>query len=221
MKPSVQSAMRRSCEAGDYAELADTDPKTRGLAPCRVIKQQSHRPAEILRECNGALYVENGSIVSRSGTVKTASGGVLLGVKLIGGRDTDRYAIDSVTGELHGFMPKPPCKRTMQNSSELAESHRFLTVTDEAISLTAQIETHVSKDAIIPERKSNLPLPNAMSLDDFEALITPPRLSAPYAVYGYGPAVYPLRVKSPNQIEPALRADRVKRSTPYPLFLER
>ena len=102
-------------------------------------------------------------------------------------------------------MAKPPCKQTMQNSSELAESHRFLTVTDEAIPLTAQTETHVSKDAIIPERKSNLPLPNAMSLDDFEALITPPRLSAPYAVYGYGPAVYPLRVKSPNQIEPALR----------------
>ena len=132
MKPSAQPAMRRSCEAGDYAELADDDPKTRGLAPRRVIKQQSHRPAEILREYDETLYVENGSIISRSGTVKTASGGTLLGVKLVGGRDSDLYAIDSVTGELHGFMPKPPCKQTMQNSSELAESHRHLKVKVEA-----------------------------------------------------------------------------------------
>ena len=107
-----------------------------------MIKQQSHRPAEILREYNGALYVENGSIVPRSGTVKTASGGTLLGVKLIGGRDTDLYAIDSVTGELHGFMPKPPRKQTMQNSYELAESHRSLTVTDEVNIPTAQTEIH-------------------------------------------------------------------------------
>ena len=89
MKPSAQPTMRRSCEAGDYAELAEADPKTHGLAPRRVIKQQSHRPAEILREYDKALYVENGSIVPRSGTVKTASGGTLLGVKLIVRRDTD------------------------------------------------------------------------------------------------------------------------------------
>ena len=61
-------------------------------------------------------------------------------------------------------MPKPPCKNTMQNSHELAESHRPLTVTDEVIPLSAQTEMHVSKDAIITERKSNLPLPNARRL---------------------------------------------------------
>ena len=89
MKPSAQPTMRRSCEAGDYAELADALPKVRGVAPYRTIKPQTHRPAEILREYDGALYVENGSIVPRSGTVSTTSQGVLLGVKLIGGRDTD------------------------------------------------------------------------------------------------------------------------------------
>ena len=143
-------------EAGDYAELADAMPKVRGVAPYHAIKQQTHRPVEILREYDGALYVENGSIVPRSGTVKTTSQSRLLGVKLVGGRDTDLYAIDSVTGELHGFMPKPPCKQTMQNSHELAESHRSLTVTDEVNSLTAHTEIHASKDTIIPERKSNL-----------------------------------------------------------------
>ena len=85
MKPSAQPEMRRSCEAGDYAVATDADPKAHGLAPRRVIKQQSYRSAEILREYDEALYVENGSIVPRSGTVKTASGRVLLGVKLIGG----------------------------------------------------------------------------------------------------------------------------------------
>ena len=156
--------MRRSCEAGDYAELADADPKTHGLAFGRVIKQQSYRPAEILREYNGALNVKNGSIVPRSGTVKTACEGILLGVKLIGGRDTDLYAIDSVTEELHGFMPKPSCKQTMQNSYELAESHRSLTVTDEVNPLTAQTAIHASKDAVIPDRKRNLPLPRLTTL---------------------------------------------------------
>ena len=131
MKPSDQPTMRRSCEAGDYAELAEAMPKVRGVAPYRAIKLLTHRPAETLREYDEALYVENGSIVPRSGTVKTTSGRLLFGVKPIGGRDTDLYAIDTVTGELHGFMPKPPCKKTMQNSPELAESHRPLTVTDE------------------------------------------------------------------------------------------
>ena len=58
----------------------------------------------------------------RSGTVKTTSQGTHLGVKLVGNRDTDLYAIDSVTGELHSFKPKPPCMHTMRNSYELAES---------------------------------------------------------------------------------------------------
>ena len=78
------------------------------------------------------LYVENGLIVPRSGTVKNAREGQLLGVKLIGGRDTDQYVIDPVTGELHGFMVDQNCKQTMQNSSELAESHRHLKVKVEA-----------------------------------------------------------------------------------------
>ena len=220
MKPSVQSAMRRSCEAGDYAELADADPKTHGLAPRCVIKQQSHRPAEILRECNGALYVENGSIVSRSGTVKTASEGILLGVKLIGGRDTDLYAIDSVTGELHGFMPKPPCKKTMQNSFELAESHRTLTVTDEVNPPTAQTEIHVSKDTIIPERKSNLPLPHTLPLSEVEALMTSSPSYATTGRFWYGGCACPLRAKSPNKIEPTLRrpiGSYGPNRTPYPM----
>ena len=156
-----------------------------------------------VREYDEALYVENGSIVPRSGTVKTTSGELLFGVKPIGGRDTDLYAIDTVTGELHGFMPKPPSKKTMQHSSELAESHRPLTVTDEVN--TAQTEKHAFKDAIIPERKSNLPLPKPMSLDDFATLIAPRHLSAPYAVCGYGTAVYPLGTQIPNGIESTLR----------------
>ena len=65
---SVQKAMRRSCEARDYAELANAVPKARGLAS-RVIKLNSHRPSEIWREYDEALYVENGSIFQRSGTV--------------------------------------------------------------------------------------------------------------------------------------------------------
>ena len=170
-----------------------------------MIKQQLYRPAEILREYDGALYVENGSIVPRSGTVKTARQGKLLGVKLVGGRDTDLYAIDSVTGELHGFMPKPPCKQTMQNSSELAESHRFLTVTVEANPSSAQTATPASKDAIIPERKSNLPLPNTLSLDDFEALITPCRPSTRPAAASYEVGACPKGAKSLSRIEPTLR----------------
>ena len=205
MKPSDQPTMRRSCEAGDYAELADALPKVRGVAPYRAIKQQSHRPAEILREYNGALYVENGPIVPRSETVKTASGGTLLGVKLVGGRDTDLYAIDSVTGELHGFMPKPPCKQTMQNSSELAESHRFLTVTDEAFPPMAQTEIHASQNVIIPERKSNLPLPNTLSLGDFEALMAPQCLLSRPSTAQYGPSAYPMGVKGRTKIEPTPR----------------
>ena len=61
MKPSAQPLMRRSCEAGDYAELADAMPKVRGVAPYRAIKLLTHRPAETLREYDEALYVENGS----------------------------------------------------------------------------------------------------------------------------------------------------------------
>ena len=72
-----------------------------------MIKQQLYRPAEILRDYDGALYVENGSIVPRSRTVKTARQGTLFGVKLLGCRDTDQYVLDTVSGELHGFMPKP------------------------------------------------------------------------------------------------------------------
>ena len=82
----------------------DAVPKARRLAPRRVIKFQSHRLAEILREYGEALYVENESIVPRSGTVKTTREGELLGVKLFDSRDTDRYVIGPVTGELHGFI---------------------------------------------------------------------------------------------------------------------
>ena len=185
--------------------MLNADPKTHGLAPRRVIKQQSYRSAEIQREYDEALYVENGSIVRRSGTVKTESGGTLLGVKLVGGRDTDLYAIDSVTGELHGFMPKPPCKKTMQNSNELAESHRSLTVTDEVNLPPAQTEIHASKDAIIPKRKSNIPLPNTLSLKDFEALMTPHRfLARPTTAY-HGVGACPLRAQSRTKIETTLR----------------
>ena len=198
MKPSDQPTMRRSCEAGDYAELADVLPKARGVAPYRAIKLQSHRPAETLREYAEALYVENGSIVPRSGTVKTTSGNLLFGVKPVGSRDTDLYAIDTVTGELHGFMPKPPCKKTMQNSSEQAESHRFLTVTDEAISVTAQTEMHAFKDAIIPERKRNLPLPKPMSLDDYASLMTQGHLLAPKPAYECGGRRLQLGPAGPN-----------------------
>ena len=198
MKPSDQPTMRRSCEAGDYAELADAMPKVRGVAPYRAIKLQSHRPAETLREYDEALYVENGSIVPRSGTVKTASGTLLFGVKPIGGRDTDLYAIDTVTGELHGFMPKPPRKQTMQNSSELAESHRFLTVTDEAISVTAQTEIYASLNAIIPERNRNLPLPNPISLDDYASLMTQNHLSAPKGALECGGRWQQLSPSGPN-----------------------
>ena len=95
-------------------------------------------------------------------------------------------------------MPKPPCKKTMQNSSELAESHRFLTVTDEAISLTAQTEKHAFKDAIIPERKSNLPLPEPLSLDDYVSLMTSCHLMAPTWTSKYGGRGRPLRPAGPD-----------------------
>ena len=196
MKPSDQPTMRRSCEAGDYVELAEAMPKVRGVAPYRAIKLLTHRPAETLREYDEALYVENGSIVRRSGTVKTESGGVLLGVKLIGGRDTDLYAIDSVTGELHGSMPKPPCKKTMQHSSELAESHRPLTVTDEV--KTAMTGTYAFEDAIITERKRNLPLPKPISLDDYVSLMTQGHLLAPNGTSECGGRWQQLRPAGPN-----------------------
>ena len=50
----------------------------------------------------------------------------------------------------------------MRNTSELAESHRHLTVKVEAKSSTANAVIHASKDAIIPEKKSHLPLPNPL-----------------------------------------------------------
>ena len=89
-------------------------------APHRVNKQQSYRPVGFWREYDEAKYVENGSIVPRSGTVKTTRGGELLGVKKSGGRDSDLYVIEPATGELHGFMLSKNCKQTMRNSSELA-----------------------------------------------------------------------------------------------------
>ena len=46
-----------------------------------------------VREYDEALYVENGSIVPRSGTVKTTRQGELLGVKLIGDRDTENLTL--------------------------------------------------------------------------------------------------------------------------------
>ena len=81
-------------------------------------------------------------------------------------------------------MPKPPCKKTMQHSSELAESHRPLTVTDEV--KTAQTETQAFKDATIPERKRNLPLPKLISLDDYRSLMTQGHLLAPKPAYECG-----------------------------------
>ena len=152
-----------------------------------------------------AECVKHGSIVLRSGTVLALREDKLLGVKPIGGRDTDHYAIDTVTGELHGFMPKPPCKKTMQNSSELAESHRFLTVTDEAISVTAQTEMHAFKDAITPERKRNLPLPKPMSPDDFVALMTSSPTFATTDRFWYGGCARLEKGRNPNQLEPTSR----------------
>ena len=92
-------------------------------------------------------------------------------MKLVGGRDTDLYVLETVTGELHGIMPKPPCKKTMQNSSERAESHRSLTVKVEANSLTAQTATPASKDAIIQEQKSNISLPKPLSFDEYARMM--------------------------------------------------
>ena len=93
----------------------------------------------------------------------------------------------------------------MQNSSEQAESHRFLTVTDEAISVTAQTEIHASLNAIIPERKRNLPLPKPISLDDFVSLMTAPRLLAPSGAFEYGGNARLPKAKSQNQLEPTPR----------------
>ena len=91
----------------------------------------------------------------------------------------------------------------MQHSSELAESHRPLTVTDEVN--TAQTERYAFKDAIIPERKSNLPLPDPLSLDDFEALMLQRQPLARPGTARYGAAVYPSGVKGRTKIEPTSR----------------
>ena len=81
MKLSVQQAMRRSCEAGNTAELTDADTQA---CSC-VIKQQSFRPVGFWREYDEAnKYVENGSIIPRSGTVKITREGDLLKVKISG-----------------------------------------------------------------------------------------------------------------------------------------
>ena len=60
-----------------------------------------------------AECVKHGSIVLRSGTVEALREDELLGVKLLGSRDTDRYVIDPVTRELYGFMLAKNGKQTM------------------------------------------------------------------------------------------------------------
>ena len=73
----------------------------------------------------GAEYVEDGSIVSRPGTVRTLGNcGNQTVLKM-----TERFGnISGQVGKMKvANIPRNSCKQTMRNSSELAESRRYLT----------------------------------------------------------------------------------------------
>ena len=139
--------MRRSFEAGNSSESADTDLKTHGFAARCVKKQQSSRPVRFQSEHNGAKCVKNGSIVPRSGIVKTSRETKLLDAEMIVDVKTDLDTMNSITGEIQVFMLDKNRKQTMRNSSELAKSHRRLTVNVEANPPKATAETLVHKAA--------------------------------------------------------------------------